>query len=312
MAALMLLLASTSVQAATWNTSWDKSNCALSAGAAYSGSYAAAVGNAYKCTTSTPYASEVVISAFSAKLSKYDGSGNSLSSSNYIKERTNFSNTAIADWGGNGFGTLNSLESDKTGPHAADNVQQLDGFLLHFGSAGKDASVALDKITVGWSAATSNATVRKSTESCSGIANCTTSSVTGDYGTYNSARMSVYYYTGSGVPTADLTAANAETLQTKGWTLLGDTASMGANSTTGDLNLSDVKSSWWLITAFNGADDASTGSSWKGGTDAFKLLSFAGNGTTPPKGTPEPSSLALMAVAVLGAAGVRRRTQKRA
>jgi len=310
LAAMLLVLASGAASAAAWNASWSKNNCTVTSGSAFTGSapnnvYANSVGNAYTCASNTVNTADVVISAFSSKLSSYDGSGSSTSSSNYLLDRKNFASTAIADWGGNGFGTLNSFESDKTGPHAADNVQQLDGFLLHFGSAGKDASVALDKISVGWTAADHAATIKKVGETCG--TGCSTSTITGDYGTYNSAKMSVYYYTGSGVPTADLTAANAETLQSKGWTLLGDTASMASNTTTGDLNVNDVKFSWWLITAFNGADDAGTGSSWKGGTDAFKLLSFAGNGTTPPKETPEPSSLALMAVAVLGAAGARRR-----
>jgi len=308
--AALLMLASGMTQAATWNASWDKSNCALNTGSAFSGTYASAVGNTYKCSSNSANTADVVISAFSAKLSNYDGSGNSLNAGNYLVNRTNFSNTAVADWGSNGFGTLNSLESDKTGPHAADNIQQLDGFLLHFGSGGNDANVALDSIKLGWSAKSNVSTVKKSGDS-GGTGTITTSTVSGDWGTYNAAKMSVYYYTGSGIPTADLTAANAENLQSKGWTLLGDTASMASNTSSGDLNASDVKSSWWLITAFNGADDASTGSSWKGGTDAFKLLAFAGNGATQTQRTPEPASLALVAVATLGALGVRRRRSRK-
>jgi len=311
--ALLLLMSAGSSQAAAWSASWNKSNCTLSSGSAFNGTapnnvYVNSVGNSYSCASNTANTADVVISAFSSKLSSYDGSGSSSSASNYLLDRKNFASTAIADWGGNGFGTLNSFESDKNGPHAADNVQQLDGFLLHFGSGGNDASVALDNISVGWSGASNARTVKKSGETCG--TGCQTSTVSGDWGTYNAAKMSVYYYTGSGVPTADLTAANAETLQSKGWTLLGDTASMASNTTTGDLNASDVKSSWWLITAFNGADDAGTGSSWKGGTDAFKLLAFAGNGFTNQQSTPEPASLALVAVASLGAVGMRRRRNK--
>lgn len=145
------------------------------------------------------------------------------------------------------------------------------------------------------------------------------------------ADISVFRYTGTGAPPLNGTGASLAAMQAAGWELVGNYANLTAdptkpynynlvngasNSGSPTAGATSVGSSWWLITAYNTAYGTGTGLSQ--GDDYFKLLAVAGSActgdttkcggkTTTTNKTPEPATLALTSLALVGVAGLRRR-----
>jgi hypothetical protein len=147
------------------------------------------------------------------------------------------------------------------------------------------------------------------------------------------ADISVFRYTGTSAPTAlTSTGSTLSAMTTAGWSLVGNYADLSADSTapykynlingatdsnaaadTVDPKASttSVGSSWWLIVAYNSNYGSGTGLDQ--GNDYFKLLSVTGEACTTvgtkcaTTKTPEPASLALAAVALVGVASTRRK-----
>lgn len=120
---------------------------------------------------------------------------------------------------------------------------------------------------------------------------------------HNDSDLSVLAYTGASAPSS-LTGFSAATLlgAGSGWSLVGNYANVGTNTKT--INTGDASSSWWLVSAYNSNFGSGTGLG--GGNDYVKLLSVAGTPEEPP-GVPEPGTLALAGVALLGAWRLRRK-----
>lgn len=181
--------------------------------------------------------------------------------------------------------------------HAVDNNVNTEGVLLKFSS-----SVILSSIGLGW----------------------TNSSTSVD--------VSLFRWVGAGDPT--LLGANAKNMS--GWELVGNYGDMKQDTTpmynlvnTNQANGSGAGgsgnkgSSWWLISAYNsaftGASQTRDGGTLDNGNDYFKLYGVTGTTCSKVSGAdcgtggrgtlPEPASLALASVALLGVLGVRRRRQ---
>lgn len=181
------------------------------------------------------------------------------------------SNTVVEYGGGLGMTSDGSGEPN----HALDNAGNTEALLLSFST-----SVVLSSVTIGYHSGDSD--------------------------------ISVLRYVGDGTPTAAeaksaLTSANAGNLTTKGWELVGSYANLSDNSPRATNATSSQSSSWWLISAYNsgyGTSSVSSTSNLGNGNDYVKVLAVAGSKTGK---TPEPNSIALLGVALLGAVAARRR-----
>ena len=138
---------------------------------------------------------------------------------------------------------------------------------------------------------------------------------------FGDADISLFRYVGSTSVAPSFNGTNATTMS--GWELVGNYGDLAVNTSTyNTVNASGKGSSWWLITAYNSVYGAATTGSVDQGNDYFKLYAVAGTSCTATgvgntcnnqnTSVPEPTSLALVAIAGLGAVGARRRKVKAA
>jgi len=158
--------------------------------------------------------------------------------------------------------------------HSTDNDQRYDSVLFSFSSA-----IDLNSVSIGWSGIDSDITVLA--------------------------------YTGVGAPV--MSGKTYAELASSGWGLVEHYSNVASNSDSGsvdkqNVNPGNVKSSYWLIGAYNPLVGNNQG--WTLGNDYVKLLALSGDKyipPPPPHGNPEPGTLLLMGAGLLGLTRIRAR-----
>ena len=197
---------------------------------------------------------------------------------------------AVTGWDG-GVGVKSDLSNETTSPnHALDNESRFESLLMNFGSS----EVSLTNVKVGWH--------------------------------QNDSDFFLLAYTGTGAP--DLSTRSYANLGVNGWTLVGNYSGIG--STNYSVSTS-IYSSFWLIGAGGFASGAGvtndsttvkscTAKDWWGkctkwstssvtSFDYIKIASVSGvvQTSTPSAAVPEPGSLVLAGLGLLGLVATRRR-----
>lgn len=235
----------------------------------------------------------------------------------------NWTANALTWYSGNGQGMIS--DGGNTPNHALDNNGNTEAVLLNF-----SASTVLTSIGLGY---VSNG-------------QCSDGSYVGNNGTCpngtsllsngsTKVSSSIFRWVGNGTPTGNPSPLVGQAANTmSGWELVGNYGNMGYDITNpyNLVNSSGKTSSWWLISTYNSgfAQTSASGTSIAtenigtlahAGNDYFKLYAVAGTkctstvnaqgvcGGTTVK-VPEPATLALTSVALVGVAGLRRRKVK--
>ena len=257
-------------------TSIAKSLAALAVVTCANASFAASTWTFNGCSTAT--ASLAVCSgtggAGSVSVTAF-GVDNSSAGAQYASASIGYNGTS-------GLGVFSGTESGSP-EHAVDNNTRTDALLLNFGTQ----LVDLDAVKIGWN----------------------------NGGGYDSD-ISLFRYTGAGAPAlVGKTITGLTGLAAVGWTLVGNYADLAENVNK-TVNTNNTASSWWLVSAYNSNFGTTTsdggavtggGSIGMGSIDYFKFLSVTGEVRTSK--VPEPGSLALLGLGLVGLVASRRRKQ---